>query len=212
MYSALRKANLLAGDFAVFPGGGGGVGLQGVQLASIMGFRPIVIDTGADRRELCLKRGAEAFIDFKEVKDVAAEVVRICDGIGAHGIFVTAPAAYKYALDCVGDRVGATLMCIGLRKLDALAAGNRASANASIAPAGSTFLSAEPLTFVRKNLSIRGSLVSSRAETAKVLQFAARGVLQPIHTAVYPIDKLPEAVQKIRHGDATGRSVVDFNL
>ena len=116
MFRSLNESGLKVGNFAIFPGGGGGVGLQGVQLARNMGIRPIVIDTGAEKRELCMKRGAEAFIDFKEVKDTTEEVIRLCDGVGAHGVFVTVPAAYANAISYVGRRVGATVMCVGIRK------------------------------------------------------------------------------------------------
>jgi hypothetical protein len=34
--------------------------------------------------------GAEAFIDFREVKNVAEEIQKTAGGVGAHGIFVTA--------------------------------------------------------------------------------------------------------------------------
>ena len=75
-------------------GGGGGVGIQGVQLAAAMGMRPIVIDSGDAKRKLSLNMGAEEFIDFKDAKDVAAEVVRVADGVGAHGVLVTAYQSY----------------------------------------------------------------------------------------------------------------------
>lgn len=39
--------------------------------------------------------GAEAFIDFKEYKDVGAAVKEVADGIGAHGVLVTAYQSYK---------------------------------------------------------------------------------------------------------------------
>jgi len=117
VYRSLVESRLQPGEWAVFPGGGGGVGIQGVQLAKAMGLRPIVIDTGAEKKELCMKMGAEAFVDFKESKDVAAEVVKIADGVGAHGVIVTAPSAYNGAIGLVGDRVGAKVMCIGLRML-----------------------------------------------------------------------------------------------
>ncbi len=115
IYRSLVESGLQPGEWAVFPGGGGGVGIQGVQLAKAMGLRPIVIDTGASKRELCMKMGAEAFVDFKESEDVAKEVVSIADGVGAHGIFVTAPSAYNTAIGLVGDRIGGKVMCIGLR-------------------------------------------------------------------------------------------------
>ena len=60
-----------------------------------MGMRPIAIDGGESKKALCLSMGAEAFIDFKETKDVPAEVIKVADGIGAHGVLVTAYQAYK---------------------------------------------------------------------------------------------------------------------
>jgi D-arabinose 1-dehydrogenase-like Zn-dependent alcohol dehydrogenase len=115
MVQSLEKSGLKPGNWAVFPGGGGGVGIQGVQIAAAMGMRPIAIDTGSDKRELCLSLGAEVFIDFKEVDDVPQRVVEIADG-GAHGVFVTAPQAYKDAIAYTGSRPGARVMCIGLRE------------------------------------------------------------------------------------------------
>ena len=58
-------------------------------------MRPIAIDGGEAKKKLCLSMGAEAFIDFRETKDVPAEVVKIADGIGAHGVLVSAYQAYK---------------------------------------------------------------------------------------------------------------------
>jgi len=113
-YGALKNSRLKPGNWVVFPGGGGGVGIQGVQIAKAMGFRPVVVDSGPQKRELSLSRGAEAFVDFKQSKDVATDVVDICDGIGAHGVAVTAAPAYKNAVSYTGSRVGATIMCIGL--------------------------------------------------------------------------------------------------
>ncbi|PNS15910.1 Alcohol dehydrogenase 4, mitochondrial [Sphaceloma murrayae] len=97
VYRSLVGSELRAGDIACFPGGGGGVGIQGVQLAEAMGFRPIVVDSGAGKRKLAMECGAEAFVNFKEVKDVAAAVVEAADGVGVHGVFL-----------------GAKIMCIGL--------------------------------------------------------------------------------------------------
>lgn len=88
MYTAIRSSGAQAGQWACFPGGGGGVGIQGVQLAVAMGLRVVVVDTGDERRQLATKLGAEEFVDFKEVQDPAAKVVEIT-GEGAHVCFVT---------------------------------------------------------------------------------------------------------------------------
>lgn len=109
IYTALKGSGLKAGQWACFPGGGGGVGIQGVQLATAMGFKPIVVDTGAERKALTQKAGALGFVDFKEVEDPCAEVVKLTGG-GAHAVFVTAVQAYPVSLDYLGPRVGAVIM------------------------------------------------------------------------------------------------------
>jgi D-arabinose 1-dehydrogenase-like Zn-dependent alcohol dehydrogenase len=99
IFTSLKESGLRPGQWACFPGGGGGVGIQGVQLAVAMGFRPVVVDTGAERKALAEEMGAEAFVDFKEVEDPVARVLEITGG-GAHGVFVTGrlrPYTYPYS-------------------------------------------------------------------------------------------------------------------
>lgn len=52
----------------MFPGGGGGVGIQGVQHAKVFGTRPIVVDSGEQKRKLALDLGAEELLDFEKQK------------------------------------------------------------------------------------------------------------------------------------------------
>lgn len=61
-------------------------------------MRPIVVDGGEKKEKLAKEMGAEAFVDFTKVSDPAAEVVKIADGIGAHGVLVTAYQAYAGTL------------------------------------------------------------------------------------------------------------------
>ena len=63
-----------------------------------MGMRPIVVDAG-DKKDLCMQSGAEEFVDFTKEKDVPAKVREIADGIGAHGVLVTAYQAYERMLN-----------------------------------------------------------------------------------------------------------------
>lgn len=116
MHRSLTESGLKAGNYAVFSGGAGGVGIQGVQLARAMGMRPVVIDGGNEKRDLSMRLGAEAFVDFRTEPDVVAEVKRLCGGVGAHAVFVIAPQAYADAIRYIGDRIGGKVMCVGLRK------------------------------------------------------------------------------------------------
>lgn len=110
IYCSLKESGLKPGDWAVFPGAGGGVGHMGVQLAKAMGMRVVGVDGGEQKRELCMKLGCEAFVDFTQVKDVAEEVVKICDGKGAHGIFVTATSGAAYASAPLMARIGGKIV------------------------------------------------------------------------------------------------------
>jgi alcohol dehydrogenase, propanol-preferring len=90
-----------------------------------MGLRVVVVDTGAERKALCKKFGAEHFVDFKETDDTAAEVVKVTDG-GAHAVFVTgmlmdlsrqgmtnvilAVQSYPISLQYLGGRIGGQVM------------------------------------------------------------------------------------------------------
>ncbi|KAH8696909.1 chaperonin 10-like protein [Phaeosphaeriaceae sp. PMI808] len=193
IYCSLKESGLKPGDWAVFPGAGGGVGHMGVQLAKAMGMRVVGVDGGDEKKDLCMKLGCEAFVDFTKVKDVAEEVVKICDGKGAHGIFVTATSGAAYASASMMARVGGKIMCIGLP------------------PKGTAFAGGDPMLLVGKNLHVIGTKVGSLFDTTKALEFAAQGKLKPIYE-VFPISRMPDAVEKLRGGKVAGRLVVDFNL
>ncbi|KAK5049898.1 hypothetical protein LTR84_004017 [Exophiala bonariae] len=89
------------GEYTDYTGGGGGVGIQGVQLAAAMGMRPVVVDTGDEREALSKQYGAEYFFDFQKVDPVKA--VLDLTGDGGHGVFVTGVQAYPVALQYIGQ-------------------------------------------------------------------------------------------------------------
>ncbi|OQV03712.1 Alcohol dehydrogenase GroES-like domain-containing protein [Cladophialophora immunda] len=192
IYSSLKESDLRPGQWAVFPGGGGGVGIQGVQLASAMGIRPIVVDTGDERKKLALHLGAEHFVDFKEEADPVKKVLELTGG-GAHGVIVTAVQSYPIALDYLGARAGGQVMCIG------------------IPPHGKYHIDLDPSKLVFRNQSIKGTLVSSLADIDETLDFAKRGKLR-LEPTVVGLSKFNESVQKLKNGQVAGRIVVDFNL
>ena len=158
IYKSLIESELKAGDWAVFPGGGGGVGHMGVQLAKAMGMRVIAIDGGAEKRKLCeevLK--VDAFVDFLESKSVEEDVIRLTGGKGADGVFVTAGSAAAYKSAPLMCGVGGRVMCIGLP------------------PAALQVIAgADPAWYVFKNLHIIGTMVGSMEDTNKALDFAVR--------------------------------------
>ncbi len=81
-----------------------------------MGMRVIGVDGGEAKKDLCMKLGCDAFIDFTAVENLVAEVVKHCDGKGAHGVFVTATSGAAYQTAPMMCRPGGRVMCIGLRE------------------------------------------------------------------------------------------------
>ncbi|TVY37798.1 alcohol dehydrogenase [Lachnellula subtilissima] len=135
----LKVSALQPGDFAVFTGAGGGVGHMGIQLAKAMGLRVIGIDAGAEKRALCLALGCEAFIDFSSSVSVIDEVFALTNGVGAHGVFVTATSSKAYADAPKMCRVGGKIMCVGMP------------------PTGTAFVGGEPMEMILKGLSVVGT-------------------------------------------------------
>ena len=173
-------------------------------------MRPIVVDGGEEKKKLSLELGAEAFVDFREHQDPAEKVKEICDGIGAHGVLVTAYQAYKSksltstllasltnsartdSWSFIGDRRGGRIMCIALP------------------PAGTNHMTNEPSFFIFRNLHVIGTLVGTMQDTAAALEYAKRGLLKPI-SEVRGMSKFAESVEQLRRGEVAGRIVIDFN-
>lgn len=83
-----------------------------------MGLRVIAVDSGEDRRDLCLELGAERWIDFRETVDLAADINSITEG-GAHAALVTAGGSAAYDIAAAYLRPKEYLMVVGKLPLNA---------------------------------------------------------------------------------------------
>ena len=120
-----------------------------------MGYNVIAIDTGAAKKQLCLKLGAAAWVDFKESKDLVGDIKKASPGgLGPHAAIVTASheSAYQQAVDYL--RPSGTLVVVGLPN----------------AP-----LAANVFWTVFKSIRVQGSYVGNRQDAAEALDIAARG-------------------------------------
>jgi propanol-preferring alcohol dehydrogenase len=107
------------GLWVVISGSGGGLGHIGVQIASrIKGYRVIAIDSGDDKRQLSLDCGAEAFIDFRTEKDVAARVRELTGGEGAHATIVVPGTKAAFEMAPLVVRNMGVIVCVGLPRND----------------------------------------------------------------------------------------------
>jgi propanol-preferring alcohol dehydrogenase len=183
--------DLQKGDWLVLPGAGGGLGHLGLQIASrVKGLRVIAVDTGDERKELCLKLGAEAFVDFA-TQDVEAEVKNLTDGEGAHGIIVVpgSEAAYTLAPKLVRNR--GVIVCVGLPK---------AGFNIPITP----------LECANRGLVIKGSSTGNEREMEELFQWAKEGKVLPI-VETRGWEESGEVLHMLRRDEVKGRIVVKIS-
>jgi alcohol dehydrogenase, propanol-preferring len=131
-----------------------------VQLVKAFSLRPIIVNTRAAKHDLALKIGAKAFINFKEVLNATAEVIKIAGGKGAHSVFVTALAIYSNAIRYIGRRVSTTVIYISFPLTRTMT------------------IRADPSLFYFKNLTIKRTLVGSIRDTDIALDFTKRGLLR----------------------------------
>ncbi|KAJ7448615.1 mannitol-1-phosphate dehydrogenase MPDH1 [Mycena galericulata] len=189
VYRAIKYSQTVPGDWIVLPGAGGGLGHLAVQYAKVAGLRVIAIDTGAEKRKFCLQLGADKWIDFKESKDIVAEIMATTDGLGAHSAVITAASSSGYQQAIEYLRGGGTLMAVGLPK--------DATLNASI------------FFTVFKSISIIGSLVGNRQDAIEAIGIAARGQV----TCKYEVKKLEDLssiYEGMIKGEVAGRVVLEI--
>ena len=184
MYGSIARSGIREGEWLVLTGAGGGLGHLGVQIAKEKGLKAIAIDTGEEKRDLCLKLGATAFLDFK-IDDVGAEVKRLTNGYGAHAVICTAgPSAYAQSLPML--RNCGTLVCVGLVTEP---------------------LPVSPFQMLNRALRIIGSSVGTPKHMEELLNLSVNGSIEP-RVEVKELDELDEVMKDLATYRIQGRIVV----
>ena len=182
---AYRKARVGVGDVAVVLGAGG-IGLLLVQILKAGGARTVVVS----RSEQSLLRAGEFGADLllrAEAPDAAQQVLALSDGEGADCIF-----------ECVGSaatmRVAATLARSGGR----------------IVVIGEEPESApiDTIEIAQRELEIIGSRNGSRQDAADALAMLDAGLLRVPIVRRVPLERINDALDMMRSGQAHGRIVV----
>jgi alcohol dehydrogenase, propanol-preferring len=88
----LKESGVRPGQTVAIVGAGGGLGSLAQQYARAMGLRVIAIDTGDEKKKMCLEQlGAESFVDFATSSNVVKDVQAATDdGLGPHAVILVA--------------------------------------------------------------------------------------------------------------------------
>jgi propanol-preferring alcohol dehydrogenase len=190
VYKGLKESQAKPGQTVAIVGAGGGLGSLAQQYAKAMGLRTIAIDTGEDKRKMCLEQlGSYAFVDFATSKNVVKDVQNATeDGLGPHAVILVAvnEKPFQQAAEYVRPR--GTVICIGL-------------------PAGA-YLRAPVFESVIKMVCIRGSYVGNRKDSAEAIEFFRRGQIKAPFKVV-GLSELDKVYDLMHKGQIAGRYVLD---
>jgi S-(hydroxymethyl)glutathione dehydrogenase / alcohol dehydrogenase len=173
--------------------GAGGVGLNAVQAAAGAGAIVTAVDVSAAKLATARTLGAAATIDAAAA-DTVAEVRAATGGTGADTVVVTAgaAAAVDQGLACL--RRGGTLVCVGM-------------------PASGQTASFDPGALAHDGKRIVGSKLGSSRPSEDIPRIAAlyaqgRLHLDELVTATYPLERINDAIESMRRGEAIRNVIV----
>ena len=180
-FNALRNSGARSGErVAVL--GIGGLGHLGVQFAAKMGFDTVAIARGRDKEPLARQLGARAYIDSRE-QDPGAELARLG---GARVVLATVTDAPAMTAVLGGLGIGGQLLIVG-------------------APHEPLQVSAGQLIFGRR--SVAGWASGRSIDSEDTLAFAVMTGVRSMNE-VYPLEKAPEAYDRMMSGAARFRMVL----
>ena len=184
-----RRARLQPGETVLIWGVGGGIGMAALQIAVLLGARPIVTSGTDAKLETATRLGASAAVNHTSA-DVVAAVRRETAGRGAHVV-----------VDCVGEATWTD-------SLRALRRGGR------LVVCGATTGPSVSLDLRRlfwHQWSILGSTMGSRREFAEIVRLAGERKLWPVIDSVVPLAQGAAAYQRMQRGEQTGKLVIEVS-
>lgn len=179
-FNCLRNSGARSGDLVAILGLGG-LGHLGVQYAAKMGFRTVGIARGKDKEPLAMKLGAHHYIDSQS-QDPAAELLKLG---GAKVILATATNAEAMSAVSGGLGVNGTLMIIGA------------------VPS----MQISPIQLLMGRQSVKGWYSGMAIDSQDTLAFSVLSGVRAMNE-VYPLEKAPEAYERMMSGKARFRVVL----
>jgi D-arabinose 1-dehydrogenase-like Zn-dependent alcohol dehydrogenase len=179
-FNALRNSGARGGDLVAVLGIGG-LGHLGVQYAAKMGFRTVAIARGKDKEPLARQLGAWKYID-SQASDPAAELAKLG---GAKVILATVTQ---------GDAMSATVGGLG--------------ANGTFMILGAAdAMTISPLFLLMARRSVKGWYSGTSIDSQETLEFSSLSGVRSMNE-LYPLERAPEAFERMMSGKARFRVVL----
>jgi NADPH:quinone reductase-like Zn-dependent oxidoreductase len=180
------RAGLRAGERVLITSVGAGIASAAVQLAKWAGATVIGTSSSAEKLDRARAIGLDHGIDYTR-QDVVEEVMRLTDGEGVE-------LAYEHV---GGERFAEALGSVG-KDGRVVTCGAHAGEVVDL----------DIIPLFRGQKTVIGSFCYSREEVAACLELAARGVVQPLVHATFPLDEGRSAYELMESRAHFGKIVV----
>jgi 2-desacetyl-2-hydroxyethyl bacteriochlorophyllide A dehydrogenase len=186
MHMLTNRAQVRKGDWVLVMGGASGVGSAGIQIARELGARVIATASNEAKSGLAKRLGAEFVVDSNDPK-WPGEVRKITQ---------------RHGVDVILEHIGGEVL---MKCFECLARGGTIITCGATAGREVT-LNIWPL-FVKQQRLI-GSYGRNRADLEATLQWAAEGKLTAVIDSVFPLERTPEAFEKLRTRKVLGKVLI----
>ena len=194
-YHAVRTFGRVSpGEWVVVLGAGGGVGLAAIDVARALGARVVAAASSDAKLEACRKQGAEAVVNY--ARDDLRQAIREVTGAGA---------------DVVVDPVGGTWTEAALRSTrwgGRFVVVGFASGEIPRIPLNLVLLKGVIVTSVDNRTMPQNAPELTRMHRAELMELFAAGKLKPYVSAVYPLERVAEALRDVADRRAIGKIVI----
>jgi len=183
-HALVEAARIKAGD-AVLLIGTGGVSIFGLQFATMMGARPIIISSSDDKLERARTLGALHTINYRKTPDWERAVLDITDGVGVDAT-VEVGGAGTLPRSIAATRVAGTISLIGV-----LSGGQ-----------------IDPAQFMRKSIKMQGIYVGSRRMFLDMNKAIGVNKLKPVIDKTFPFQDARAAYHTMQAAGHFGKLVI----
>ena len=194
LFALDRRARLMAGEWLLVLGGGGGVGAAAIDLGVALGAKVIGAASTPEKRQACLDAGAVAVVDY--TSEDLKERARALSGGG---------------IDVVYDPVGGDLAEPALRALrdfGRFLVIGFAAGDIPRLPANHVLLRNRALVGVDWGAWAMGNPADGAALMAELLDMVAAGRLSPAEPTEYPLEEAGEVLAALHGRRLVGKAVL----
>ncbi|NLC35006.1 MAG: NADPH:quinone oxidoreductase family protein [Alcaligenaceae bacterium] len=197
-YALKNRAELKKGETLLILGAAGGVGLAAIQIAKAMGAVVIAAASSEEKRQLCLREGADHVVDYTQ-EDFRDRLKELTGGKG---------------VDVIYDPVGGSASEPAFRSIAwkgrFLVVGFAAGDIPRI-PLNLPLLKGASIVGVFWGAFGRTEPEADAQNMKELFELYAEGKVKPVICATYPLERAPEALEFVAGRQALGKVVITMD-